>query len=92
MVKNINTITNSLWTYRKKMGFSQKRAAYFIGLKATNALSRYEHGRKLPNLINALKLEIIYRTPVAFLFAGLYEKLKKEIRGKEEKLEAEKEE
>jgi transcriptional regulator with XRE-family HTH domain len=92
MGNNTITIKNYLWTYRKKMGFSQKRAAYFIGLKGTNALSRYEHGSKLPGLINALKLEIVYRTPVAFLFASLYEKLKKEIRSKEEKLEAEKEE
>ena len=62
------------------------RAAYFMGLKRTNALSRYEHGFKLPNLMNALKLEIVYRTPVAFLFRELYEQLRKEIREKEEKL------
>ena len=30
------------------MGLSQKRAAYFMGLKRTNNLSRYEHGVKLP--------------------------------------------
>ena len=73
MRRNLNTIKNDLWTYRKKMGLSQKRAAYFIGLKRTNNLSRYEHGVKLPGLINALKLEIVYRTPVAFLFGDLYE-------------------
>ena len=77
---------NNLWTYRKKMGFSQKKTASIMGIKRTNDLSRYEHGAKLPNLVNALKLEIIYRTPVAFLFADLYEGLKKEIRGREEKL------
>jgi transcriptional regulator with XRE-family HTH domain len=68
------------------MGFSQKRVAYFLGFKGTNAISRYEHGAKLPNLANALKLEIVYRIPVAFLFADLYKRLKKEIRGREEKL------
>ena len=77
---------NNLWTYRKKMGFSQKRVAHFLGFKGTNTLSRYEHGSKLPNLVNALKLEIVYRTPVAFLFADLYEQLKKEIKGREMKL------
>ena len=59
-----------------------------MGLKGTNTLSRYEHGKKLPGLINALKLEIIYRTPVAFLFGDLYERLKKEIRKREEKLKS----
>lgn len=72
------------------MGLSQKRAAYFMGLKSTNNLSRYEHGVKLPRLINALKLEIVYRTPVAFLFGDLYERLKKESRKREEKLKFEK--
>ena len=45
-----------------------------------------------PSLINALKLEIVYRTPVAFLFGDLYEGLKKEIREREEKLKFEKDE
>lgn len=74
------------------MAFSQKRVAHFMGFKRTNGLSRYEHGSKLPSLVNALKLELIYRTPVAFLFADLYQKLKKEIRSKEERLKADKEE
>jgi transcriptional regulator with XRE-family HTH domain len=68
------------------MGLSQKRVAYYAGLKTTNAFSKYEHGGKLPNLKNALKLEIVYRTPVAFLFQSLYEQLRKEIRTREEKL------
>jgi transcriptional regulator with XRE-family HTH domain len=76
--------TNSLWAYRKKCGLSQKRVAFFVGQKTTSQLSHYEQGRKIPGLINALKLEIIYRTPVAFLFHDLYHKLKKEIRSKEE--------
>jgi len=89
MRKNLTSIKNDLWTYRKKMGLSQKRAAYFMGLKGTNSLSRYEHGVKLPNLMNALKLEIVYRTPVAFLFRELYEELKKEIRKREERSKVE---
>ena len=87
MRRNLDTIKNDLWTYRKKMGLSQKRVTYFMGLKGTNTLSRYEHGRKLPGLINALKLEIVYRTPVAFLFRDLYERLRKKIRKRKEKLE-----
>ncbi|WAC06744.1 MAG: helix-turn-helix transcriptional regulator [Thermodesulfobacteriota bacterium] len=81
-----STVKNDLWAYRKKMGLSQKRTAYFMSLKKTNNLSRYEHGAKLPGLINALKLEIVYRTPVAFLFKEIYLRLKKEIRKREERL------
>ena len=86
MRKNLSLIQNHLWTYRKKMGLSQKRVAYYAGLKTTNAFSKYEHGGKLPNLKNALKLEIVYRTPVAFLFPDLYGRLRNEIRQREEKL------
>ena len=68
------------------MGFSQKRVACALGLKRTSVLSRYEHGTRIPGLINALKLEIIYRTPVAFLFSDLYLELKDEIRKKEEQI------
>ncbi len=86
MGKNVDTNKNDLWTYRKKMGFSQKRVASCAGLRTGNSLSRYERGSKLPSLINALKLEIVYRTPVAFLFGKLYSKLRKDIRNREEKL------
>jgi transcriptional regulator with XRE-family HTH domain len=68
------------------MGFSQKKVACALGLKRTSVLSRYEHGTRMPGLINALKLEIVYRTPVAFLFSDLYLELKNEIRKKEEQI------
>lgn len=73
------------------MGLSQKMVAFIVSLKSSD-LSRYEHGVKLPNLPNALKLEIIYRTPVAFLFGELYEELKKEIRKREEILKSQSQE
>ncbi len=77
---------NNLWTFRRQNGLSQKRVAYFLGHKTSSQLSHYERGVKHPNLVNTLKLEIIYHTPVAFLFDGLYRKLKEEIEAKEMKL------
>ena len=77
---------NSLWAARMKMGFSQASVARALGLKRTSLLSRYEHGTRMPSLENALKLEIVYRTPVAFLFDDLYLDLKSRIRTKEDKL------
>ncbi len=75
---------NNLWAYRKKTGLSQKSVAFYLGQKTASQLSHYEQGGKIPGLINALKLEIVYRTPVAFLFHDLYRKLKEDIRKKEE--------
>lgn len=51
-------------------------------------LSRYELGRSFPPLPTALKLEIIYRVPVAFLFPSLYEALRNPIRNEETELAA----
>ncbi len=78
---------NSLWTFRRQNGLTQKRVAYFLGHKTTSQLSHYERGAKCPNLTNALKLEIIYHTPVAFLFRDLHQKLEREIEVKQLKLE-----
>ena len=85
-MEKVRRIKNSIWIARKKMGFSQKRVALSLGLRRTSVLSRYEHGLRVPGLINALKLEIVYRTPVAFLFSDLYRELKGEIRKREERM------
>ncbi len=79
-------IKNSLWAARQRMGFSQKSVARALGLRRTSVLSRYEHGERIPGLVNALKLEIVYRMPVAFLFRDLYSNLKNEVREREERM------
>jgi len=77
---------NKLAHYRKRMKFSQKHVATLLGLDGPGMLSHYEGGGFQPSLERALALEIIYRVPVAFLFPQLYEQIKAEIRGKEERL------
>jgi transcriptional regulator with XRE-family HTH domain len=66
------------------MGFTQKQVARLLGQHDTTMISHYEHGRALPPLVAALGLEIILRTPVAFLFPGMYDELKRRIRTQEE--------
>jgi transcriptional regulator with XRE-family HTH domain len=85
-MEKTRSVKNSLWSARNKMGFSQKRVACALGLRRTCELSRYEHGTRIPGLINALKMEIVYRTPVAFLYSDLYIELKGKIREKEEQI------
>lgn len=75
---------NNLVLYRRRMGLTQKRVARLLGQRDATMLSHYEHGRALPPLAVALSLEIVYRTPVAFLFPGMYEDLKLRIRTEEE--------
>ena len=77
---------NDLVLYRRRMGFSQKQVARLLGQRDSSMVSHYEHSRALPPLIVALSLEIIYRTPVAFLFPAMYDELKRQIRDEEETL------
>ena len=74
---------NRLAMYRRRMRYSQRSVAHLLGHKSHAAVSSYEHGRVLPKLEIALRLEIILRTPVAFLFPDLHDSLKKEIRDRE---------
>ncbi len=68
------------------MRYSQKQVAALLDQQGTSMLSRYESGRSLPPLLTALRLEILYRIPVAFLYAGIYRGLKKEMRSREEEM------
>ncbi len=79
-------VTNCLWKYRKRMGFTQRQVSAILTHMSQPNLSHLERGDKLPTLITALKLEIIYRVPVAFLFPAHYARLKAAIREKEERI------
>ena len=81
-----NQHPNQLVVYRRRMRFSQKQVAWLLGHQDTSMVSRYERGRSVPPLVTALRLEIIYRIPVAFLFPALYKELKARIRQQEEQL------
>src|SRR5947209_1519023 len=79
-------LPNRLWQYRKRMGFTQKQVADIMGYISRAEISDFERGDKLPSFVSALKLEIVYRVPVAFLFPTLYARLKVQLREKEERL------
>jgi DNA-binding XRE family transcriptional regulator len=75
---------NNLVLYRRRMGFTQKRVAHLLGHRHTSMVSRYERGRSDPPLPVALGLEIILRTPVAFLFPDLHNEIRQRVRQAEE--------
>ena len=79
-------IPNRLWRYRQRMGFSQPQVAAILGLLSRHHICEYERGQKRPTLVTALKFEIVYRVPVAFLYPELYKQLKERLRAREERL------
>ena len=78
-------VCNRLWMQRKKCRLGQKQLAYLMGIKSVTLISRYESGEKLPNLVNAIKLELILGSAIRFLFPELWSQLHREILGRQNK-------
>ena len=78
--------TNRLVYFRKRMKLSQKQVAQILGLESAAILSLYEKGTAQPSLERALALEIVYRVPIAFLFPGIYERMREGLHAKEDHL------
>jgi len=72
-------IPNRLWIARKQAGYPQKWVAALLGSPSLSLISEYERGSKLPSFLSALKLELIYQTPLGELYPLVYEKLAAEV-------------
>lgn len=68
------------------MGFTQQYVSRLLGHRGTGLLSKFEQGRRFPNIPTAIKLAAIYRASVDFLYWNLYDKLRTEIREAEDKM------
>lgn len=77
---------NTLIHYRKRMKLTQFQVARLLGWKNIKGLGRIESGQARASLLTAFKLGIIYRIPLEFLYADLYQDLRQEIRTKEARL------
>ena len=64
---------------RKRVGLGQKSVARLLGYRCTSPISEYETGKLFPNLRTALKLSIIYQTPLPQLYASLYNEIEQEV-------------
>lgn len=82
--EKIKRYPNQLTIARRQRGLGRKCVARLIGHRSIFMLARYEEGRALPPLPTALKLEVLYRSPVAFLWPGLYSELRQQVRHREE--------
>lgn len=79
--------TSRLQQARKRLGFEQKRIVNLLGYKTIPPVSRYENGKTIPSLKVALKLSIIYRLPIRVLFESYYEKCRRELNNRSERLD-----
>ncbi len=85
-------LENYLRTYRRRAGLSQGEIALLLGTASGTRVARYERFNREPGLHTALAFEIIFHAPAEDLFAGLYDRIEREVRHRAElvvrKLEA----
>ena len=70
---------NLIRLYRRKRHFKLKDIALLMNQKSSAHISHWEKGRKMPNLINALKLSAILKCPVEILFSDLFNSIRNEV-------------
>src|SRR5258708_8409813 len=71
-------LKNYLRTHRKRYSLTQEDVAYLLGCTSDHIVSHHEIGSRLPSLRTALAYEVIFDTPVAELFAGVFEQIERE--------------
>lgn len=76
-------LRNELLIARRSLGLSRKQVAKLLGYKGISAVARMEQGRIKPALDVLLRLEILYRRPIAYLYSELYAQLREEMRERE---------
>jgi len=77
-------IPNLLRKYRKVNGYTQIEVAKILGIKNSSKISKWEKGECFPNLINALKIAILYRVMVDSIFIDHLRHLREEMLKKEQ--------
>ncbi len=74
----MSKLTNYLRTYRRRAGFSQDEVAFLLGCRRSDNTSRYERFLHEPTLRAAMGYEVIFRTKLKELFAGIYEQVERD--------------
>jgi len=72
-------LENRLKELRMSLGLRQEDVAMQLGIECTDRLSHWEKGKAMPNVVNLLKLSILYDTAPEKLYAKLWEILSLQI-------------
>ncbi|HEY3569936.1 MAG TPA: helix-turn-helix transcriptional regulator [Thermoanaerobaculia bacterium] len=75
--------------HRRRTALSQEEVAFLIGAGTAGTVARYELGRREPSLDTALAFEALFKTPVAEIFSGRFNKVEQSVATRAEELIAE---
>jgi len=70
---------NGLLAARGRANLTQDELAFILGVKTHDRISHWEKGRRLPGLVNGLKLEIVYQELMGSVYSELRNELYPEI-------------
>lgn len=70
---------NQVGLIRKLRGLNRKKVAILLGHKTTVTIGYWETGFKMPNLKNAIKLQILLKIKIDQLFPNLAEEAREEL-------------
>jgi transcriptional regulator with XRE-family HTH domain len=70
---------NNLRLHRIKAGYSQKEVTAMLGIKNSSKISRWKNGTFFPNLVNLLKLQILYKATYTEFYPSLTDLVPKEL-------------
>lgn len=82
----VRALPNYLKTHRKRTGFTQKEFAFLLGCEHGSKVSRYERGERIPSLATFFAYELILGVSGRELFAGTYQRVAEEVRGRAREL------
>ncbi len=85
MSEEKNVLKNNLLRYRLLFGYSQREIAYMLGLNSTSVIGRWEQGLAAPDLENAMRLSVIYKTLTEELYFDLRKSIINEFTIKDKK-------
>lgn len=79
---------NYLRSNRKRLALSQKDLTFLLGAEDGAKVCRYERFIRNPGLQAALAFEAVFQRPIRELFAGLYQKVEREVANRAKRLAA----
>lgn len=82
----LQPLSHYLKMYRKRSGLSQDELALLLGCKSGSKVSRYERSGRVPRIDALLALEVVFREPVREIFRGRYERVRRDVRRRAQRL------
>jgi len=79
-------LSNYLRAYRVRAGLSQEEMAYLLGLSGGPKVSKYETGRRMPDIRTLIAYERVLGVPASEFYAGLHHQVDRETRRRAKKL------